>query len=556
MVAHAADKPLVMGYYSTWKQKETEAIGFSKYTHVIISFANPSLNGSFEVPDFDVPDAVAKINKDGAQALVSIGGWSYSQNISLIMAHSSTRTKLASNIIDYVKHNGLAGIDIDWEFPGSDNGAEGNIFDKANDTPNYLKFLRELREKLDSAFGARKKLITMAVGVQPFCVNDEPKTDLSDFAKVVDYANLMLYDFFGSWSKTSGPNAPLNSNEKSFMSVTLAWMKAKWPVNQLIAGFAFYGHAVTLESVPADISINLLQNKTEIIPKGDSEDTPASGSPYSGLWQYHKLRADVLTSTTTTKPNWIRYWDNVSMTPYLVNNQTRDFISYDDPQSIQAKVQIANAYGMAGGMVWSMHMDYNNELIGVIRAWKSTEEINAEHSDYSSAYTDQSSSHNDEACSNNVETPSADVTHYSSAPESMPTSSALETEMDGGASNAVFFNCMDSSDFLSSVETPTNTLSGSVNPAKISSSVQAPVNTAADDTDNGDYNSKSIVPIGGREDGHRCQGEGEQRCNGLIGKDTSYSVCSNGQWVNLNCGEQTSCVQSGNHIYCGRASQK
>ncbi|KAJ2247831.1 hypothetical protein GGH97_001972, partial [Coemansia sp. RSA 475] len=503
MVAHAADKPLVMGYYSTWKQKETEAIGFSKYTHVIISFAEPFLNGSFAVPYFDVPDAVAKINKDGAQALVSIGGWSYSKDFSTIMADSSTRTKLASNIVDYVRHNSLAGIDIDWEFPGSENGAEGNIVDKANDTPNYLVFLRELREKLDSSFTDTKKLITMAVGVKPFCVDDEPMTDLSEFAKVVDYANLMLYDFFGSWSETSGPNAPLDSNDISFMSVANTWKDAKWPVNQLIAGFAFYGHAATLEYIPADIATKQLQNKTEIVPKGDSEDTPASGSPYSGLWQYHKLRADVLETSTTTKPNWNRYWDTKSMTPYLVNNSTRDFISYDDPQSIQAKVHFAKALGMAGGMVWSIHMDYKNELIDVIRAWNSADEINSEQSDYPSTDISQTSNCDDEVCSDDVETPSTEVTHYSSAPELMPTSSVLETESDGGASETIVINDVNSSDSQSSVETLPNTLSSSVNSARSSSSIQDPVNTVNDDTDNDDTDnddSNSIESIEGRVD--------------------------------------------------------
>ncbi|KAJ2502157.1 hypothetical protein GGH96_001326 [Coemansia sp. RSA 1972] len=580
MVAHAADKPLVIGYYSTWKQKETEAIGFSKYTHVIISFAEPFLNGSFAVHDFDVPDAVNKINKDNAQALVSIGGWSYSTNFSTIMANPTTRTKLASSIVDYVGRNKLAGIDIDWEFPGSTNGAEGNKVNKANDTPNYLKFLQELRKKLDSSFTDTKKLITMAVGVQPFNVDDKPMTDLTEFAKVVDYANLMLYDLYGSWSKTSGPNAPLDDDGPSFMSGANAWKDAKWPANQLIAGFAFYGHAVTLKSTPANIATNQLQNKIEIVPKGDSEDIPTPGSPYSGLWQYNKLRTEILTfiTTTTTRRSWFedsdissanlhwhQYWDNRSMTPYLVNNFTRDFISYDDSQSIQAKVQFAKALGMAGGMVWSMHMDYKNELIDVIRAWNSADEISSGQSSYSSTDIIQSSSCDDEAYLDDVETPSTEATQYSSAPdtesgsstpESMLTSSALKTELDGGASETIDFNFVDSSDFQSSVEMPTNTLSNSVSSAKTRNSIQTPVNTAFDNTDNEDSYFTSAGLVIGRVEGEKCYGEGEQYCNGFMGIHTSYSMCSNGQWVNLNCGEQTSCVPSGKHIYCGRATPK
>ncbi|KAJ2735762.1 hypothetical protein H4R23_002146, partial [Coemansia sp. Cherry 401B] len=348
MVVCADDSPLVVGYYSSWLKNQTEAIGFSKYSHVIVSFANPCTNGSFVFPDFDVPDAVSKIHKDNAKALVSIGGWSYSTNFSSIMKDTTARTALADNIVTYVDENKLDGIDIDWEFPGVDSGQAGNGVDQANDTPNYLKLLQDLRKKLDAKFADDKKLITMAVGSQPFNVNGKPSTDLSEFAKVVDYANLMLYDFYGSWSKTSGPNAPLNGDGLSFMSVIKAWTDAKWPASKLTAGMAFYGHSVTLSSIGKDISTNQFQSKSDVVPKGDEGDVKETTSAnFTGMWQYNYLRTGVLLDAAgKTAEHWTRYWDNSSMTPYLVNDQDKRFISYDDQQSIQAKVQFAKSLAL------------------------------------------------------------------------------------------------------------------------------------------------------------------------------------------------------------------
>ncbi|KAJ2303925.1 hypothetical protein IWW55_002677 [Coemansia sp. RSA 2706] len=444
MVVCADDSPLVVGYYSSWLKNQTEAIGFSKYSHVIVSFANPCTNGSFVFPDFDVPDAVSKIHKDNAKALVSIGGWSYSTNFSSIMKDTTARTALADNIVTYVDENKLDGIDIDWEFPGVDSGQAGNGVDQANDTPNYLKLLQDLRKKLDAKFADDKKLITMAVGSQPFNVNGKPSTDLSEFAKVVDYANLMLYDFYGSWSKTSGPNAPLNGDGLSFMSVIKAWTDAKWPASKLTAGMAFYGHSVTLSSIGKDISTNQFQSKSDVVPKGDEGDVKETTSAnFTGMWQYNYLRTGVLLDAAgKTAEHWTRYWDNSSMTPYLVNDQDKRFISYDDQQSIQAKVQFAKSCGIAGGMVWSMHMDYENELVDVIRAWKSDNStdggLQSEHSAGSNSESNSSNADSESGGSSkteSAETASADAGNSAS---SAPTSSAPASASAPSASSSGF----------------------------------------------------------------------------------------------------------------------
>ncbi|KAJ1952532.1 hypothetical protein GGI12_006218, partial [Dipsacomyces acuminosporus] len=56
-------------------------------------------------------------------------------------------------------------------------------------------------------------------------------------------------------------------------------------------------------------------------------------------------------------------------TPWLFNTNSKIFISYDDPQSIKVKVDYAASKGLAGAMIWSVNMDYNNELMNVIQQW-------------------------------------------------------------------------------------------------------------------------------------------------------------------------------------------
>ncbi len=49
-----------------------------------------------------------------------------------------------------------------------------------------------------------------------------------------------------------------------------------------------------------------------------------------------------------------------------MNESEETIISYDDPQSIEEKVQFAKKRGMQGVMVWELSQDYNETLLDTI----------------------------------------------------------------------------------------------------------------------------------------------------------------------------------------------
>ncbi|KAJ2489260.1 hypothetical protein IWW37_004137 [Coemansia sp. RSA 2050] len=375
--------PVIMGYYPSWKRAQSANVDWSKYTHVNMAFGIPSFSGTFSFDgDWFLPGLVTSMHSAGTKVLMSVGGWTGSNYFSTIMKDSGARSTMITSMVNYVKANNLDGIDIDWEYPGR-LGDNCNVFDVVNDTPNYLAFLKDLRAALDAAFGSRQKLITLAVRVQPFEVNSVPLTDVSEFAKVVDYANLMQYDINGGWNNVTGPNAPLNFQQGeglqvSFVSAINDWTGAGFPANQLTAGIGFYGRStIALKDMTKDPK-NQYQPQSQVVPLGDSEDAPwydacAGTTANSGVWQWKHLRDQgVLTSPSTAAAPWVRQWDDVSQTPWLFNPSTNQFISYDDPQSLQIKIDYAASKGLAGAMIWSVNMDYNNELLDVVRSFKTT----------------------------------------------------------------------------------------------------------------------------------------------------------------------------------------
>lgn len=147
-----------------------------------------------------------------------------------------------------------------------------------DDSANFLSFLQALRA--DPA--GHNITVSAAVGLTPFA----GMSDVSAFASVLDYIEIMDYDVWGSWSKYVGPNAPLNDScaqsryqMGSAVSAVKAWTAAGFPANQIVLGVASYGHGFFVSpndafapgSTTQLVAYPPLQNTTAL--QGDSWDT-------------------------------------------------------------------------------------------------------------------------------------------------------------------------------------------------------------------------------------------------------------------------------------------
>jgi len=57
---------------------------------------------------------------------------------------------------------------------------------------------------------------------------------------------------------------------------------------------------------------------------------------------------------------WSRHWDEQSKVPYLLKDEGVGLISYDDPASLQLKVDYIKANKAAGVMIWEITQDVDS----------------------------------------------------------------------------------------------------------------------------------------------------------------------------------------------------
>ncbi|KAF9921110.1 hypothetical protein BGZ65_010636, partial [Modicella reniformis] len=395
----AASNNVVVGYWVPWGGVPVSAVDMTKYTHINYGFGvtakrNPKVTDIFFDRYYDgnnIKALVKRGNEYGVPILMSIGGWTGSQTLSTISADAGLRKTFINNALVFVRNNTLPeyadtpdgwnmhGLDIDWEYPGRPAAICNTV--APQDSANYLILLKELRAQLDLEFPNNRKLLTAAVRVQPFDGADgKPLGDVSAFAQYYDWISIMAYDIMGSWSATTGPNAPLTNglagkaDQFSVAQSIDAWVDAKFPINKLVVGTAFYGRSVTTTVDMNQGPVSMYVNKTNVTPKGGPSDSNEinffcnEGSVYSGMWKWKDIRGAILTSSLTTPASgWSRYWDDATQTPWLFRASDKTFISYDDIQSMTLKVNYAKSKGVKGVMLWDISYDYNGELINVLQ---------------------------------------------------------------------------------------------------------------------------------------------------------------------------------------------
>lgn len=265
--------------------------------------------------------------------LMSVGGWTDSGPFYAMAAADESRAVFARSCAEFLEsYPQFDGIDIDWEHPVSGGLQPGS----PADARNYVLLLAALRK----AIGANR-LLTVAAAASPRGIDP---ILYGEMAGILDWVNVMTYDFHSGGTR-AGFNSALYNHDDPNPRLNLheaveAIVAKGMPRSQLVAGVPFYGRGWSgVESSQ---------------PWGTGTGTLRVGG-------YRAIAETFLKS-----PDYMRHWDDVAKVPWLYSAGKKEWITYEDPQSMQLKGEYVVAQKLAGAMFWELSND-DGTLLDALR---------------------------------------------------------------------------------------------------------------------------------------------------------------------------------------------
>lgn len=238
------------------------------------------------------------------KVLLSVGGWG-SGGFSEMAADKRLRKAFAKSCRKFVDNYGIDGIDIDWEYPGSD---AAGIASSPDDPANFVKLIKDLR----SALG-KDRLLTLASGAGAYgCLFDK-------FIDKVDFVNIMTYDMGRPPRHHSALHKSDNTGNMVVDTAVYRHLNAGVPPQKLTLGVPFYGRGA---------------------------------APYSDFTDYKQIRP---------LPRCEERWDSVAMAPYIADRNGKLVIGYDNVRSMNLKCDYVDDNGLGGIMYWEYNGDKDND---------------------------------------------------------------------------------------------------------------------------------------------------------------------------------------------------
>lgn len=337
---------------------------------------------------------ILQLNKDrqsrGVPPLntsLTIGGWTFSTYFSSAV-NDTNRANFVASCVTAMKlwADIFNGINFDWEYI-SDNGinygnaggnqcyAGGPVL-PANqcstlDVVNFAKFLTDLRTAINNDVLLRTQNIKIGIPVTP--APEKAQFDINLLAGLVDEMHVMTYDFHsGSFpgdtqtgfhsnplsviNKSNYPNPPYSTIDSIKFYLGLSGQAPGRPSGEsvpnvlpskLFLGIAFYsrGYSSTAGPYTPASNSNIPPN---ISAPYDTLETDKGVIPY---WQ-------IITLPETISGSQIRHDIDTQAAYWVSNDGSGDFLSFDDPISINSKfISIVNFYKIGGILAWDNASD-------------------------------------------------------------------------------------------------------------------------------------------------------------------------------------------------------
>jgi chitinase len=331
----AAEAPRLLAYYEFSDRSNTppydaSTIPYNELTHIVHSNIAPSVkaDGSlFIPPGFLEPQLISRAHNAGVKVELCISG--AAGLFVKIDADPTIRAHFAQEIASFAIAHGYDGVDFDYEVP----------YDMTQAT-EFTALVQDVRALMP----AGQYIISAAVASAPN--GGWGVYDFHGLTPLLDFYNLMTYDFHGAWTNHSGHNSPLYlspldpGQDGSLDTSTTRYLSGfNVPPEKINLGTAFYGYAFDVYALWAFCADNALCG--------------AAGAPTVTYAQVEQL---------LQTGDWTENFDDMASAPYLLDASSKKygFITYDNPASTATKVTYALTQKNLGGVfMWELSQDYN-----------------------------------------------------------------------------------------------------------------------------------------------------------------------------------------------------
>ena len=268
--------------------------------------------------------------------MVALGGWGGCETCSDVFSSEQGRQEFATSVKEILVKYQADGIDIDWESPvlGGFKDHKATPADKQNFTSLIITLRKTLLKNHEICFDANsfKEFIDQAI-------------EWNKVMPHVDFVNLMTYGLPADKRGHTGHHTALYSSAHQQESIDKAityFDSLKVPLNKLLIGAAFYSFVVK--------EVDSMNN---------------------GLGQRGKFKANVnyniLLEDYTEEKGYRYHWDSIAHAPFLYNSELKEFVTFDNKQSVAAKTSYALNKKLGGIMFWRLNGDtYSDGLLDAI----------------------------------------------------------------------------------------------------------------------------------------------------------------------------------------------
>ena len=250
---------------------------------------------------------------------------------------------LLQSIVKFVKKYQFNGVEINWH-----NTAiyQQELSWSAADKNAFTLLLKEIRD----AFNKQKQPYLLSTSVA-LTKQDINSWQVEEVYQLVDFLNLRTEQQIPYNSSNSGFLSPLFSHppatENSINSIVTQIEMITKDVSKLVVTIPSF--SLAFEGVKKSVNLSVINQPLEVASRGSWDVSEI----HTGLYSRRHLKQYL------NEPGYMRFWDEKTQSSYLYNGKKKNghFISFEDKQSIEAKVNYVNDRQLAGIAISQLHSD-------------------------------------------------------------------------------------------------------------------------------------------------------------------------------------------------------